>query len=201
MKKLLLFLLCINIFIPYVHASTSSVYEYILMDMDSGRVLASKNKDSPRLIASITKIMTAILAIENKDVNEIVKVDESISKSYGSGIYISGGEEISLLDLLYGLMLRSGNDAALIIAKNIGGNVSNFVDMMNNKAQDLDMKNTTFINPHGLENNKGEGNISTAYDMALLMSYAIDNKNFLKIIGTKKYHCKTNESVQYIFCQ
>ena len=113
MKKLLLFLLCINIFVPYVQASTSSAYEYILMDMDSGRVLASKNMNSPRLIASITKIMTAVLAIENKDVNEIVKVDESISKSYGSGIYISVGEEIKLIDLLYGLMLRSGNELAM----------------------------------------------------------------------------------------
>ena len=112
MKKVLLFLLCIYFLIPKVQASTSSAYEYVLMDMDSGRVLASKNKDSPRLIASITKIMTAIIAIENKDVNVIITVDESISKSYGSGIYISVGEEIKLIDLLYGLMLRSGNELA-----------------------------------------------------------------------------------------
>ena len=112
MKKLLLFLLCINIFVPYAHASTDTAYEYVLMDIDSGRVLASKNKDAPRLIASITKIMTAIIALENANPNDIVKVDESISKSYGSGIYISVGEEIKLLDLLYGLMLRSGNELA-----------------------------------------------------------------------------------------
>lgn len=112
MKKGLLFLLCLFLIIPSVQASTSSAYEYVLMDMDSGRVLASKNMHSPRLIASITKIMTCILAIENKNVNDIVTVDESISKSYGSGIYISVGEEISLKDLLYGLMLRSGNELA-----------------------------------------------------------------------------------------
>ena len=98
MKKILLFLLCLNIYIPYIYASTDTAYEYVLMDMDSGRVLSSKNKDNPKLIASITKIMTALVALENADVNDIVKVDESISKSYGSGIYISIGEEIKLLD-------------------------------------------------------------------------------------------------------
>ena len=82
MKKLLLFLLCLNILIPKVQASTSSAYEYVLMDMDSGRVIESKNKDVPRLIASITKIMTAIIAIENANVSDIVKVDDSINKSY-----------------------------------------------------------------------------------------------------------------------
>ena len=112
MKKLLLFLLCLYLIITNVQASTTSAYEYVLMDMDSGRVLASKNKDSPRLIASITKIMTALVTLENANINDIVKVDESISKSYGSGIYISIGEEIKLLDLLYGLMLRSGNELA-----------------------------------------------------------------------------------------
>ena len=188
MKKLLLFLLCINIFIPYVHASTSSAYEYVLMDMDSGRVLASKNKDSPRLIASIT---TAILAIENKDVNEIVKVDESISKSYGSGIYISVGEEISLLDLLYGLMLRSGNDAAMQIASYVSGSEEEFVKLMNNKAKELGMKNTIFYNASGLDT-ETIGNKSTAYDMAILTKYAMQNETYKTIVKTKKHVVKTN---------
>ena len=191
MKKLLLFLLCINIFIPYVHASTSSAYEYVLMDMDSGRVLASKNKDSPKLIASITKIMTCILAIENKDINEIVKVDESISKSYGSGIYISVGEEISLKDLLYGLMLRSGNDAAIMIASYVAGSEEEFVKLMNNKAKELGMKNTIFYNSSGLDTD-AIGNKSTAYDMAILTSYAMKNEIYREIVKTKKYTVKTN---------
>ena len=84
------------------------------MDQDTRRVIESKNKDTPMLIASITKIMTCILAIENGNLDEIVKVDDSILKSYGSGIYISVGEEIKLIDLLYGLMLRSGNELALL---------------------------------------------------------------------------------------
>ena len=114
MKKVLLFSLLFFLGINYCHAATSTATSYVLMDMNSGRVIESKNKDTPMLIASITKIMTCILALENKDPNEIVTVDESINKSYGSGIYISVGEEISLLDLLYGLMLRSGNELALL---------------------------------------------------------------------------------------
>ena len=189
MKKLIL-LLCLLIPFKVYSMSASS---YIVMDASSKRILHGYKENDKHLIASTSKIMTAIIALEYGNLNDTYEVGDEIDTSEGSSLYLKKGEKIKLKDLLYGLMLRSGNDAALIIAKNIGGNVSNFVDMMNNKAQDLDMKNTTFINPHGLENNKGEGNISTAYDMALLMSYAIDNKNFLKIIGTKKYHCKTNE--------
>ncbi len=191
MKKILLFLLCINLFIPSVHASTDTAYEYVLMDMDSGRVLASKNKDSPRLIASITKIMTAIIAIENKDIHEIITVDESISNSYGSGIYITIGEQISLQDLLYGLMLRSGNDAAQMIATYIAGSEDAFVEMMNNKAHSLGMRNTIFYNASGLDTDT-IGNKSTAYDMAILTSYAMKNEIYKTIVKTKKYITKTN---------
>ena len=191
MKKILLFLLCINIFIPYVSASVDTAYEYVLMDMDSGRVLASKNMNSPKLIASITKIMTCILAIENKDINSIVKVDESISKSYGSGIYISIGEEIKLIDLLYGLMLRSGNDAAIMISSYVSGSEEEFVKLMNNKAKELGMKNTIFYNSSGLDT-ATIGNKSTAYDMALLTKYAMKNDIYKTIVKTKKYTVKTN---------
>ena len=191
MKKILLSLLCLNIFIPYVQASTSSAYEYVLMDMDSGRVLASKNKDSPRLIASITKIMTCILAIENKNVFDVVTVDESISKSYGSGIYISIGEEITLLDLLYGLMLRSGNDAAIMIATYVSGTEEKFAELMNEKAKLLGMKNTIFYNASGLDT-ETIGNKSTAYDMAILTSYAMKNEIYKNIVKTKKHIVKTN---------
>lgn len=191
MKKILLFLLCLNISIPYVQASTSSAYEYVLMDMDSGRVLASKNKDSPRLIASITKIMTSLVALENANVDDIVKVDDSISKSYGSGIYISIGEEIKLIDLLYGLMLRSGNDAAIMIATYVGGSEEEFVKLMNKKAKEIGMKNTIFYNSSGLDTDT-VGNKSTAYDMALLTSYAMKNATYREIVKTKKYIAKTN---------
>ena len=101
MKKVLLFSLLFFIGINATYASTSTAYSYILMDMDTGRVLESKNKDTPMLIASITKIMTCILAIENANINDIVTVDDSVLKSYGSGIYISVGEQIKLIDLLF----------------------------------------------------------------------------------------------------
>lgn len=191
MKKILLFLLCLFLFISNIKASTSTAYEYILMDMDSGRILASKNKDNPKLIASITKIMTAIIAIENKDINSIVTVDDSIKDSYGSGVYISVGEEIKLIDLLYGLMLRSGNDAAIMISNYVSGSEEEFVKLMNNKAKELNMKNTIFYNSSGLDT-KTIGNNSTAYDMALLTKYAMQNEIYKKIVKTKKYTIKTN---------
>ena len=191
MKRILLFLLCIYLIIPKVQASTTTAYEYILMDMDSGRVIDGKNMHTPRLIASITKIMTCILAIENANVEDIVKVDESVLKSYGSGIYISVGEEISLHDLLYGLMLRSGNDAAIMISTYVSGSEEEFVKLMNKKAKEIGMKNTIFYNASGLDT-ATIGNKSTAYDMAILTSYAMQNDTYKEIVKTKKHVVKTN---------
>ena len=191
MKKILLFSLLFFIGINYVYASTDTAYSYVLMDEVTGRVLKGKNIDSPKLIASITKIMTCILAIEANKLDDIVVVNESVLSSYGSGIYISVGEEIKLIDLLYGLMLRSGNDAALMIADYVGGDVDNFVVMMNKKAREVGMKNTKFVNPSGLDKN-GIGNYSTSYDMALLTRYAMQNDIYREIVKTKSYVAKSN---------
>ena len=193
MKKilLLLFVMLSLIYTPRVNASTESATSYVLLDQDTNRVLLSKNKDKPMLIASITKIMTCIIALENKNISDLVVVDDSIKESYGSGIYISVGEEITLKDLLYGLMLRSGNDAAIMISTYVSGSVDSFVDLMNQKAKEIGMKNTIFHNPSGLDNNT-IGNTSTAYDMALLTSYAMQNKTYREIVKTKKYTAKTN---------
>ena len=192
-KNILLLVLFLSLisFIPKTKASTDTAYSYVLMDLDSGRVLESKNKDTPLLIASITKIMTAIIAIENKDINAIVTVDESVKKSYGSGIYISIGEEITLKDLLYGLMLRSGNDAATMIAVFVGGSEEEFINMMNKKANEIGMKDTTFNNPSGLPT--PEGNYSSVYDMALLTRYAMQHNDYREIVKTKKYKVTTNK--------
>ena len=160
------------------------------MDMDSLNVIYNENMHDIRSVASISKIMTAIVAIENADINSTVIVGDEITKAYGSGIYIKQGEELTLESLLYGLMLRSGNDAALAIANYVGGDISNFVEMMNRKAVEIGMKNTTFNNPHGLDDNGG--NLSTAYDMAILTSYAMKNETYKKITGTKNYTVKTN---------
>ena len=136
------------------------------------------------------KIMTAVVAIESDKLDEIVTVGSEIKSAYGSGIYIKEGEELTLRDLLYGLMLRSGNDAALSIATYVGGDVQAFVSMMNAKAKSIGMKNSTFNNPSGLDQEKG--NYSSAYDMALLMKYAYQLKEFREIVSTKKYELKTN---------
>lgn len=162
------------------------------MDMDSKRILYAKDIHYTQSVASISKIMTAILAIEKKNVNDIVIIGDEVLKAYGSGIYVKQGEKITLEDLLYGLMLRSGNDAAVAIANYAGGNINNFVYEMNKKAKEIGMKNTTFNNPSGLDEKEFKGNFSNAYDMAILMSYAMKNKEFRKIVGTKNHKVKTN---------
>lgn len=187
MKKILLLIL----FIPIcVKAYSTSATSAILMDTDNNRILYSKNIHEIRSVASISKIMTAILAIESGKLDDIVKVNDVIDKSYGSGIYIKKNEELKLIDLVYGLMLRSGNDASLMIAEYVGGSIDNFVSMMNDKARMIGMKDTTFNNPNGLDEEKG--NFSTAYDMAILTSYSMKNDIYKKIVSTKKYKLKTN---------
>ena len=191
MKKiLLLIIILILLLIPKVNASTTSASSYILMDETTGRVLLSKDMNSKRLIASITKIMTSIIAIESGKVEDTVTIDDNILKAYGSGIYIEVGEEIKLKDLLYGLMLRSGNDAALAIANYIAGSEENFVNLMNAKAKELGMKNTLFYNASGLPT--PHGNYSSCYDMALLTRYVMKNKLYREIVSTKEYKVTTN---------
>ena len=154
-----------------VYAISDTAKSTVVIDNESKRVLYEKNKDEQRLIASITKIMTAVIAIENKNLDDIVTIGEEVLPMYGSNIYIEVGEKMSLRDLLYGLILRSGNDAAVAIATYVGKTEENFVKLMNKKAEDLGMTNTIFHNSHGLDDTE-EKNYSTAYDMAILSSYA-----------------------------
>jgi len=193
MKKVLMIVfLFVLMIIPFyeANASISTASSYVLMDGSTGRVLQGKDIHNKRLIASITKIMTCIIALENADIEDLVTVDDSILKAYGSGIYIQIGEEIKLKDLLYGLMLRSGNDAALMISSFVSGSEEDFVKLMNNKAKEIGMKNTIFVNSSGLDENGG--NYSTAYDMALLTKYAMKNEIYIEIVSTKTYMVRTN---------
>jgi D-alanyl-D-alanine carboxypeptidase len=185
MKKIIVVLLLLIQIKVYGISAQSA----ILMDTDNNIILYEKNVNEVRSVASISKIMTAILAIESGRMDDKVTIGNEIDKAYGSGIYIRKGEQLTLRDLVYGLMLRSGNDAALAIANYVGGSVDNFVLLMNDKAKEIGMKSTTFNNPSGLDEDKG--NYSTAYDMAKLASYAIKNDEFKKITGTKKYKLKT----------
>lgn len=192
MKKVVALVVFICCLLPVnVLAIETSATSAILMDINSNRILYAKDIHKVRSVASISKIMTAIVAIENADVKSKVTVGDEILKAYGSGIYIKVGEVLTLEDLLYGLMLRSGNDAALAIAKYVGGSVENFIAMMNDTAKKLGMDDSIFRNPHGLDQEDG-GNLSSAYDMALLTSYAMKNETYKKIVSTKKYTLKTN---------
>lgn len=168
------------------------------MDIDSGRILYSNNKDDKRLIASTTKIMTALIAIEKGNLNEIYTAKEEILEMYGTSIYLEYGEKMSLKDLLYGLLLRSGNDAAEVIANNISKDEEAFVKLMNNKAKNIGMNDTIFNNSHGLD--EKTKNYSTAYNMALLSSYIYKKYEiYRKIIKTKKYTTNTkNKSYLWI---
>lgn len=187
MKKILIILLLIPLSIKAYETSATSA---ILMEQSTGKIIYAKEIHKQRSIASISKIMTALLAIESDKLYDEVTVTNVVNKAYGSGIYIKPGEQLKLIDLVYGLMLRSGNDAALQIANVIEKDEKAFVELMNKKAKEIGMKNTIFNNSSGLEENGG--NISTAYDMALLASYAMKNETYRMITGTRKYTLKTN---------
>ncbi len=190
MKKYLFFL-ALLLFPIHVFAVSDSSYSSVVMDMNSNRVLYKNNSEEIRSVASISKIMTAVIAIEKSNPKDIVTVGEEVLTMYGTAIYVSVGEKISMRDLLYGLLLRSGNDAAVVIANHISKSEEEFVKLMNQKAKEIGMKNTTFINAHGLDDDT-TGNLSTAYDMALLSSYANQYELYREITGTKKYQSKTD---------
>ncbi len=153
-----------------------------LIDVQSGRILYSKAGDKRMRIASLTKIMTAIVAIERGNLSDAVKVSKNAAGKEGSSIYLKQGEEMSLHNMLYGLMLRSGNDAATAIAEHVGGSLEGFVYMMNETARMIGMSASQFKNPSGLDE---EGHYATANDMAKLTAYALNNSTFQDIVKTK----------------
>lgn len=186
MKKVILFCISFLVLIGNVRAYSAAV----VMDADSGRVLYGQDQDSKYLIASTTKIMTALVVLNNVNIKDEIVVGDEVLDAYGSSIYIKPKEKLSVEDLLYGLMLRSGNDAALVLAKYTAGSVEGFVKLMNDTALVIGMHNTTFSNPHGLD--EETENKSSVYDMALLMVEAMKNEEFKKITSTKEYKVKTN---------
>jgi len=195
LRKIVVLMISFIILFSYkgVNVKASEYYarSYIVMDYNSGEVLEGKDYNLVRSVASISKIMTAIVAIENSSLDTYVKVNNDILKAYGSSIYLKIDEVVTMEDLLYGLMLRSGNDAAVTIASGVSGSVEEFVKLMNEKAKEIGMKNSIFNNPSGLDIDD-EGNLSTSYDMALLMRYALNNETFRKITSTKEYRSKNH---------
>lgn len=194
MKKLLLFIM-LMILLPINTLAYNLGESAILMEEDTKRILVSKNKDKKMLIASTSKIMTAVIAIESGKINKTVKVTDKVLESYGSAIYLQIGEKMKLKDMIYGLLMQSGNDAAAMISDYLGGEEA-FVEKMNNKAKKIGMKNTTFCNPSGLD--EKTQNYSTSYDMAILMRYANSLPLFKKIVKTKK-HVVESEDKTYIW--
>ena len=180
-----------------VNAYSSSATSTTLIDTASNRTIYANNENEIRSVASISKIMTAILAIESNKLNDDVIIKDYVSKAYGSGIYIKIGEKLKLIDLVYGLLLRSGNDAALAIANTVSDSEEEFVNLMNKKAKELNMKDTTFNNPSGLDGKVMKGNFSTSHDMAILMSYCMKNETFRKITKTSSYKLNTNMNNYY----
>ena len=161
---------------------TSSTAE-IVMDANSKRILYQKNIHEKKYMASTTKILTAITVIENSNLNDVITVSKDTTGIEGSSIYLVEGEKLSVKDLLYGLMLRSGNDCAETLAKHVSGCNENFATLMNDTAKKIGAFNSNFINPHGLHN---DNHYTTAYDLALISSYAIKNPTFIEIVSTKK---------------
>jgi len=156
----------------------------VLIEQETGNVLFEKQAFEEQSIASITKIMTALLAVESGKLEEEAVVSRNSIYTEGSSIYLEQGEKIKVKDLVYGLMLRSGNDAAVAIAEHIGESEEGFVFLMNDKATWLGMDHTNFTNPHGLDH---EAHYSSAYDMAVLTRYAMQNDDFREISGSTTY--------------
>ena len=155
----------------------------VLLDAESGRVLYAHDAHHPRLIASTTKLLTALVATEQADdLDEVVTVKGEWLGSEGSSIYLRAGEQITLRGLLYGLLLQSGNDAAMAVACHIAGSEGDFVALMNQKAADLGMRNSSFANPSGLND---DNHYSTAYDMALLARACLNNETVAEICATR----------------
>lgn len=154
----------------------------MLLDAQTGRVLYEKNADQQSLIASTTKIMTALVVCEQCNVLDRFQIPKEAVGIEGSSIYLKEGEVLTVQELLYGLMLHSGNDAAVALAIYCGGTVEGFAEMMNDKARRLGMDNTHFVNPNGLD---APGHYSTARDMAVLAAYAMENPIFAKTVSAK----------------
>lgn len=161
----------------------------VVIDRNTNTILYGKNEKNVRKMASTTKIMTATVIIENCNLDETIEVSKKAAGTGGSRLGLKTGDKITVRDLLYGLMLCSGNDAAVALAEHAGGNIQGFSELMNKKASDLKLTNTNFETPHGLDS---DNHYTTAYELALLSNYALNNKTFAQIVGTKEYTVTIN---------
>ena len=163
----------------------------VVIDRKTNSVLFGKNENSKKKMASTTKIMTATIIIEKCNLTDTIEISKKAAGTGGSRLGLKTGDKITILDLLYGLMLRSGNDAAVALAEYAGGDINGFAELMNAKALELGLTNTHFETPHGLDSNE---HYTTAYELAILSNYALNNPTFAKIVGTKNYTITINGS-------
>lgn len=188
MKKiicnLLIVIMIFTVSIAEINIPKIDTLSAIAIETSSGRILYEKNGFSKRAMASTTKIMTIILAMENGTMDDVVTVSKRAAQIGGSSVDLKMNDKIRLSELLYGLMLNSGNDAGVAIAEHIGGSVEEFAIMMNKKAIEIGAYNTSFTSPHGLDNPE---HYSTAYDMAIITAYALKNSRIAKIVNTVEY--------------
>ena len=168
---------------------TTNSRSCVVIDRNTNTILYGKNEKEKRKMASTTKIMTAIVIIENYNLNETVEISKKAAGTGGSRLGLKTGDKIIIKDLLYGLMLRSGNDAAVALAEYACGDIKGFAELMNKKAMELNLANTHFETPHGLDS---DGHYTTSYELALLSNYALKNKTFAQIVGTKEYTISIN---------
>ena len=197
-KYLIFFIIILWIFLPISTSLASSqnslaprinARHAVILDRNSQTILYGKKEKQECKMASTTKIMTAIVVIETTNLNDIVTVSSKAARTGGSKVGLSANCKISVEDLLYGLMLKSGNDAAVALAKYVGNDLEGFASLMNKKAQDLNLSSTHFVTPHGLDSND---HYTTAFDLAILSNYALHNKIFSKIVKTKNYTITLN---------
>lgn len=186
MKTLTAAILVAAVFLFPVRVQAISARKAIVLDALTGRVLYEKNADDRSLIASTTKIMTALVVCQQCNVLDRVKIPAEAVGVEGSSMYLKEGEVLTVQELLYGLMLHSGNDAAVALAIYCGGTVEGFAELMNDKARALGLENTHFVNPNGLD---APGHYSTARDLAVLAAYAMSDPVFAQTVSTKQVKC------------
>lgn len=161
----------------------------IVLDRNSKSILYGKNEKSKTKMASTTKIMTSLIVIENCNLNDVVEISAKSAGTAGSRLKIKKGDKITVKDLLYGLMLRSGNDTAVALAEYVGGSIEGFAVLMNEKAKELGLENTHFVTPHGLDSDE---HYTTAYELAILTDYALKNEIFADIVRIKTCNISIN---------
>lgn len=165
----------------------------VVIDRKSKAVIYGKNENVKKAMASTTKIMTAMVVIQNTNLNNTVEISKKSARTGGSRLGLNVGDKITVKDLLYGLLLRSGNDCAVALAEYVAGSVQEFSNLMNQNAQMLGLNNTHFITPHGLDE---EEHYTTAYELAILTDYALNNEVFAQIVNTKSYTININENTK-----